>query len=41
LLVLRQRDFDRLLAGNPDLSERIGSVARERLAAAPAGTAAQ
>jgi CPA1 family monovalent cation:H+ antiporter len=41
LLVLRQRDFDRLLAGNPDLRERIGSVARERLAAAPAGTAAE
>jgi CPA1 family monovalent cation:H+ antiporter len=41
LLVLRQRDFERLLAGHPDLRERIGTVARERLAAAPAGTAAQ
>jgi CPA1 family monovalent cation:H+ antiporter len=42
LLVLRQRDFERLLAGNPDLRERIDTVARERLAAAaPAGTAAE
>ncbi|MGH6962592.1 MAG: cyclic nucleotide-binding domain-containing protein, partial [Dongiaceae bacterium] len=42
LLVLRQRDSDRLLAGNPDLRARIDTVARERLAAAPlAGNAAQ
>jgi CPA1 family monovalent cation:H+ antiporter len=41
LLALRQRDFDRLLAGNAELRARIDTVARERLAAAPAGTAAQ
>src|SRR5882724_774610 len=42
LLVLRQRDFERLLAGNPDLRARIDAVARERLTPpAPASTAAQ
>ena len=42
LLVLRQRDFERLLAGNPDLRVRIDTVARERLAPPPAAsTAAQ
>jgi CPA1 family monovalent cation:H+ antiporter len=42
LLVLRQRDFERLLAGNPDLRARIDTVARERLAPPPAAsTAAQ
>ncbi len=41
LLTLRQRVFDRLLAGNPELSARIDAVARDRLAAAQAGRAAQ
>ncbi len=42
LLVLRQRDFERLLAGNPDLRARIDTVARERLAPPlAASTAAQ
>ena len=42
LLVLRQRDFERLLAGNPDLRVRIDTVARERLSPPPAtSTAAQ
>jgi CPA1 family monovalent cation:H+ antiporter len=35
LLVLRQRDFDRLLNANPALRTRIDTVARERLAAVP------
>lgn len=38
LLMLRQRDFDRLLAGNDELRVRIDAVAHERLAA---GKAAQ
>jgi CPA1 family monovalent cation:H+ antiporter len=41
LLVLRERDFERLLAGNPDLRARIDAVARERLAPPAASTAAQ
>ncbi|MGE0120989.1 MAG: cation:proton antiporter [Dongiaceae bacterium] len=41
LLALPQRDFDRLLAGNPDLRARIDAVARERLAAGAVETAAQ
>lgn len=41
LLALRQRDFDRLLAGNPELRARIDAVARERLAAGTAEKAAQ
>lgn len=42
LLVLRARDFERLLADNPDLRTRIDTVARERLAPpTAASTAAQ
>ena len=41
LLVLRERDFERLLAGNPDLRARIDAGARERLAPPAASTAAQ
>jgi CPA1 family monovalent cation:H+ antiporter len=41
LLALRRRDFERLLADNPDLRTRIDTVARERLAAPAASTAAQ
>jgi CPA1 family monovalent cation:H+ antiporter len=42
MLVLRERDFERLLDGNPDLRARIDTVARERLAPPrAASTAAQ
>ena len=36
LLVLRERDFERLLAGNEALRARISDVARQRLGVAPA-----